>query len=90
VEASLLDCHMRISRELTQAFTSTQFNKLAAAFNERKGVIIKMSKIQVEHSKQIEGGFVFPLLWAVASAALPIVIDRLISKGLFIKRGNGI
>lgn len=53
-----------------------------------------MSETQVECNKQIEGGFIFPLLGAVASAVLPalvsLVIDRIMGKGLFIKRGNGI
>lgn len=46
-----------------------------------------MSKIHVEHNKLIEGGFILPLL-GVASAVLPSIIDRVIDKELFIKRGN--
>jgi hypothetical protein len=76
------------------AFTTSQLNKIAEAFNNRKGVTIKMSKTQVEHNKQIEGGFILPLLGAVASAVLPslasMAVDRIMGKGLFIKSGNGI
>jgi hypothetical protein len=72
------------------AFTTSQLNKIAEAFNNQKGITIKMSKIQVEHNKQIEGGFIFPLLGAVASAVLSSLIDRIMGKGLFIKSGNGI
>jgi hypothetical protein len=53
-----------------------------------------MSKTQVEHNKQIEGGFILPLLGAVASAVLPSLasaaIDRIMGKSLFIKSGSGI
>jgi hypothetical protein len=34
------------------AFTTSQLNKIAEAFNNLKGIIIKMSKTQVEHNKQ--------------------------------------
>jgi hypothetical protein len=70
-------------------FTMSQLNKIAEAFNYWKGVTIKMSKTQVEHSKQIEGGFIFALLGAVVSAVLPsltsMAVDRIMGKGLFIK-----
>jgi 2,4-dienoyl-CoA reductase-like NADH-dependent reductase (Old Yellow Enzyme family) len=63
------------------AFTTSQLNKIAEAFNNRKGITIKMSKTQVEHNKQIEGGFILPLLGAVASAVLPslasMAVDRI-------------
>jgi hypothetical protein len=72
------------------AFTTSQLNKIAEAFNNQKGITIKMSKTQVEYNKQIEGGFILPLLGAVASALLPTLIDRIMGKGLFIKSGNGI
>jgi hypothetical protein len=76
------------------AFTTSQLNKIAEAFNNRKGVTIKMSKTQVEYNKQIEGGFILPLLGAVASAVLPslasMAVDRIMGKGLFIKSGSGI
>jgi hypothetical protein len=76
------------------AFTKSQLNKIAEAFNNQKGITIKMSKTQVEHNKQIEGGFILPLLGAVASAVLPSLasaaINRIMGKGLFIKSGSGI
>jgi hypothetical protein len=77
------------------AFTKSQLNKIAEAFNNQKGVTVKMSKTQVEHNKQIEGGFILPLLGAVASAVLPSLalvqsLIRIMGKGLFIKSGNGI
>jgi hypothetical protein len=76
------------------AFTKSQVNKIAEAFNNQKGIALKMSKTQFEHNKQIEGGFILPLLGAVASAVLPSLasaaIDRNMGNGLFIKRGSGI
>jgi hypothetical protein len=53
-----------------------------------------MSKTQVQHNKQIEGGFFGTLLTGAASAVLPSVAsylwDKITGKGLYIKRGNGI
>jgi 2,4-dienoyl-CoA reductase-like NADH-dependent reductase (Old Yellow Enzyme family) len=57
------------------AFTLTQLTKLATAFREENGVTIRLSKTQVEHKMQIEDAFIFPLLSAIASAALPTVSD---------------
>jgi hypothetical protein len=75
------------------AFTTSQLNKIAEAFNIRKGITIKMSKTQDEYNKQVGGGFILPLLGAVASAVLPSLasaaMDRIMGKGLFIKSGNG-
>jgi hypothetical protein len=76
------------------AFTKSQLNKIAEAFNNQKGITIQMSKIQVEYNKQIDGGFILPLLGAVASAVLPSLaiaaINRIMGKDLFVKSGNGI
>jgi hypothetical protein len=76
------------------AFTTSQLNKIAEAFNNRKGITIQMSKTQIEYNRQVEGGFILPLLGAVASAVLPslarMAVDRIMGKGLFIKSGKGI
>jgi hypothetical protein len=76
------------------AFTKSQLNNIAEVFNNQKGITIRMSKTQVEHNKQIEGGFILPLLGAVASAVLPsfasAAINRIMGKGLFIENGSGI
>jgi hypothetical protein len=75
-------------------FTASQLNKIAEAFSNQKGITIKMSKTQVEHNEHIEDEFTLPLLGAVASTVLPAlastVIDRLMGKGLFVKRESGI
>jgi hypothetical protein len=75
------------------AFIKSQLNKIAEAFNNQKCVTVEMSKTQVEHNQQIDGGSILPLLGAVASAVLPslaLFIIRITGKGLFIKSGNGI
>jgi hypothetical protein len=46
------------------AFTTSQLNKIPEAFNNQKGITIKMSKTQAEHNKQIEGGFILPASWS--------------------------
>jgi hypothetical protein len=52
-----------------------------------------MSKTQVEYNKQFEGGFMLPMLGAVASAVLPLLassdVDKVMGKGLFVKCGRG-
>lgn len=76
------------------AFTKSQLDKIAEAYTNKKAVTIKLSKTQVQYNKQIEGGFIGPLLAGVASAVLPGVAsflwDKITGKGLFINRGNGI
>jgi hypothetical protein len=72
------------------AFTKSQMNKIAEAFNNQKGITIRMSKTQVEHNKQIEGRFILPLLGAVLPSLASAAINRIMGKGLFIKSGNGI
>jgi hypothetical protein len=76
------------------AFTQSQLNKMKDAHNNNKGTTIKMSKTQVQHNKQIEGGFLGTLLAGVASAVLVSVASyvwvKITGKGLYIKRGNDI
>ena len=76
------------------AFTKGQLDSIAEAYNNKKEVTIKMSKIQVLYKKTIEGGFIGSLLAGVASAVLPSVAsfiwDKISAKGLYIKRGSGI
>jgi hypothetical protein len=75
------------------SYEDLQLNKIAEAFNKQKGITIRMSKTQVEHNKQIEGGFILPVLGAIASAVLPFLasasINRIMGKGLLIKSGSG-
>jgi hypothetical protein len=72
------------------ALTKGQLDKLAKALNDNVGVRIETSKAQLEHNKQLEGGFIGSLIADLASAALPslasFVMDK-IGKGIHLKRG---
>ena len=52
--------------------TQSQLNRLKKAHEAGKGVTIKMSKSQVAHNMEIQGGFL-PLLASLASQALPFL-----------------
>lgn len=60
--------HEDLQGENILALTTGQLNKLSKAFQEGKGVTIKMSKSQVKANTDVEGGF----LGALAKMALPI------------------
>jgi len=51
------------------ALTNSQVNRMTKAYENGKGITIKMSKRQVEHNKTIEGGFL-SLLAGLAAKAL--------------------
>ena len=42
-------------------FTKSQVDRLVEAYEERKGMTIRMSKTQLDHNMKIEGGFL-PML----------------------------
>ena len=48
--------------------TKTQAYKLANAYQEHKGVTLKLTKTQLEHNKTIEGGFITAILPLLATA----------------------
>ena len=54
------------------ALTKTQLNKLAKAYENHKGVTLKMSSAQMKHNMTVEGGFL-PLLAGLAASALPVL-----------------
>ena len=49
-----------------------QFNRMTKAYENGRGITIKMSRCQVEHNKRIEGGFL-SLLAGLAAKALPLL-----------------
>src|SRR6218665_2744952 len=55
------------------ALTQAQINKMTKAFQNGKGVTIKMSKTQVEYNKKVEGGFIGALLPMLATAGQLLV-----------------
>jgi len=54
------------------ALTDSQVNRMTKAYDNGKGITIKMSKRQVEHNETIEGGFL-SLLADLAAKALPFL-----------------
>jgi len=54
------------------ALTNSQVNRMKKAYENGKGITIKMSKRQVEHNKTTEGGFL-SLLAGLAPKALPFL-----------------
>ena len=54
------------------AVTSSQAEKLAKAYKNRKGITIRMSSSQLKHNTKIEGGFL-GLLAGLATRALPMI-----------------
>src|SRR6218665_1053831 len=56
------------------ALTQAQVNKMAKAYENGKGVTIKMSKTQIEYNKKVEGGFIGALLPMLATAGKFLVL----------------
>ena len=54
------------------ALTNSQVNRMTKAYENGKGITIKMSKRQVEHNKTIESGFL-GMLAGLAAKALPFL-----------------
>jgi len=60
------------------ALTNSQVNRMTKAYDNGKGITIKMSKRQVEHNKTTEGGFL-SLLAGLAAKALPFLAKTVLS-----------
>ena len=75
------------------------------AYEEKKGMTIRMSKTQVAHNMKIEGGFLpalaglIPLLTGTVLLALSVGalsglastgVQNLIGNGLYLKKGSGV
>ena len=79
------------------ALTQAQINKMAKAYENGKGVTIKMSQTQIEYNKKVEGGFlVSKLLPSLATGALAgigtaagsILVHKLSGGTIYVKRGG--
>lgn len=57
--------------------TQSQANKLAKAYANQKGIILKMSKAQLAYNMKTEGGFL-PLLAGLAAKALPLLVKTVL------------
>ena len=87
------------------ALTKSQVDRLVEAYEEKKDMTIRMSKMQLAHNMKIEGGFlpalaglipfltgtVLPDLGVGALSGLAsTVIQQLIGNGLYLKKGSGV
>lgn len=57
-----------LSGEHVLALTQAQVNKMAKAYQNGKGMTVKMSKTQLEHNAKVEGGFIGAILPFLATA----------------------
>ena len=62
----------------TLALTNSQVNRMTKAYENGKGIRIKMRKYQVERNKTIEGGFVL-LLANLSPKALPFLAKTVLA-----------
>ena len=87
------------------ALTKSQVDKLVEAYQEKKGLTIRMSKTQLAHNTQIEGGFlsvlaglipfltetVLPALGVGALSGLASTrVQKLTGNGLYLKKESGV
>ena len=87
------------------ALTKSQVDRLVKAYEEKKGMTIRMSKTQLAHNMKIEGGFlpvlarlipfltatVLPVLGVGALSGLASTgVQTLIRNGLYLKKGSGV
>ena len=83
--------------EDVSALTKSQLNRLVEAYEEKKGMTIKMSKTQLAHNMKIEGGFLsawdglIPFLTGTVLPALGVgALSGLASTGVQNLIGNGL
>ena len=87
------------------ALTKSQVDRLVKAYEEKKGITIRMSKTKLAHNSKIEGGFLpalpglIPFLTGTALTALGVGalsglassgVQKLIGNGWYPKKGNGV
>ena len=87
------------------ALTKSQVDRLVEAYEEKKGMTIRMSKTQLAHNKKIEEGFlpalaglilfltgtVLPALGVEALSGLASTrVQKQIGNGLYLQKGSGV
>ena len=87
------------------ALTKSQLDRLVKAYEEKKGMTIRMAKTQLAHNMKIEGGFlpalaglilfltgtVLPALGVGALSGLAsTAVQKLIGNGLYLKGGDSL
>jgi len=76
-QVSIQLAHKDLSGDHVLALTQAQINQIAKAYEKGTGVILKMSKTQLEHNAKIEGGFLSLILPALATAGRFLVSNVL-------------
>ena len=86
------------------ALTNSQLDRLVEAYEEKKGLTVKILKTQLSHNIKIEGGFLpalaglIPFLTETVLTALGVGalsglartgVQKLIGNGLYLKKGSG-
>ena len=78
--ASIKLSHQDLNGEYVLALTKTQLNKMTKANTDGTGIVLKMSKKQLEHNAKLEGGFIgalLPLLGMLGSTLATRVVPAL-------------
>ena len=93
IRFKFLDLHV----EVVIALTISQGDRLVAAFEEKKGITIRMSNTQLDHNVKIEGGFLpalaglIPFICGTVIPALGVGdLSVLASTGVQKLIGNGL
>ena len=60
--------HKNLSGDHILALTQAQINKITKAYHNGTGVVLTMSKTQLEHNAKVVGGFLSAILPALATA----------------------
>ena len=79
-DVSIRLSHSDLEGEHILAVTKSQLNKIAKAHNNGTGVTLKLSKKQLSHNSEIEGGFIgafLPLLGMLGSTLATRVVPAL-------------
>ena len=75
-----LRSHSDLEGDHILALTKSQLNKITKAYNNGTGVTLKLSKKQLSHNSEIEGGFIgalLPLLGMLGSTLATRVVPAL-------------
>ena len=67
-QVSIRLSHQDLTGEHVLALTQRQIKKMEKAYQNGTGVVIKMSKTQLQHNAKIEGGFIPLIMPALATA----------------------
>ena len=72
------------------ALTNSQVDRLVEAYEEKKGLTIRMSKMQLAHNAKIEEGFLIALGIGALSGLASTVVQKLTGNWLYLKKGSDV